>query len=293
MSKSDLVKFEERLKDKIFSVRGFQVMLDRDLAELYGVETKRLNEAVKRNKERFPQKFCFSLNKNEIQNLRSQFATSSWGGRRYNYLAFTEYGVSMLASVLNSKTAIDVSIMIIDAFIEMRKLLQSNAQVFQRFDRVELKQIETDSRIDKIFSLMESGDEKFKQGVFFENQIFDAYHVLSEIFRTAKKSILIIDNYVDDSVLVHLTSVAKGVKVKILTKIISEKLALDLNKFNSQYYPIEAEVFTLAHDRYIVIDDEKVYHLGASLKDLGKKWFAFSKIEKADMEVIGRLKLSK
>ena len=172
----------------------------------------------------------------------------------------------------------------------MRKFLQSNAQVFQRLDRVELKQIETDSRIDQVFALMECGEAKFRQGVFFENQIFDAYHVVSDLFRTAKKSILIIDNYVDDSVLVHLTEVAKGVKVKILTKSISEKLSLDIKKFSTQYFPVEAEIFTLAHDRYIVIDYEKVYHVGASLKDLGKKWFAFSKIEKSDMEVIGRLK---
>jgi hypothetical protein len=176
----------------------------------------------------------------------------------------------MLASVLNSKTAIEISIKIIDAFIEMRKFLQSNAQVFQRLDRVELKQIKTDTRIDQVFALMDCGDAKFRQGVFFENQIFDAYHVLSEIFRTAKKSTLIIDNYVDDSVLVHLTEVAKGVKVKILTKSISEKFSLDIKKFSAQYFPVEAEIFTLSHDP--------------------KKWFAFSKIEKSDMEVISRLK---
>jgi hypothetical protein len=211
--------------------------------------------------------------------------------------AFTEHGVVMLSSVLRSDKAVEINIKVVKAFIEMRKFLQSNAQVFQRLDSMEIKMIETniklsstDSRIDQVFALMECGEAKFRQGVFFENQIFDAYHVISDLFRTAKKSILIIDNYVDDSVLVHLTEVAKGVKVKILTKSISEKLSLDIKKFSAQYFPIVAEVFTLAHDRYIVIDHEKVYHVGASLKDLGKKWFAFSKIEKSDMEVISRLK---
>ncbi|MGD9707563.1 MAG: ORF6N domain-containing protein [Candidatus Delongbacteria bacterium] len=143
-------KFEESLKDKIYSIRGHQVMLDRDLAELYGVETKVLNQAVKRNKERFPSKFCFSLNSKEMQNLKSQFVTSSWDGRRYDWFVFTEHGVTLLASVLNSKTAIDISIKIIDAFIEMRKFIQSNAQVFQRLDNVEVEAVEMLSRLGKL-----------------------------------------------------------------------------------------------------------------------------------------------
>jgi hypothetical protein len=260
MSEYELEKFEESLKDKIYSIRGHQAMLDRDLAELYGVETRRINEAVKRNKERFPDTFCFKLSNSEYTKWKSQIATSigdKMGLRKLPY-AFTELGVAMLAGILKSDIAVKISIKIIEAFVEMRKFLQSNAQLFQRIESVEVKMIETnlrlnatDSRIDQVFSIMESGDAKFKQGVFFENQIFDAYHVLSEIFRTAKKSI---------------------------------------KKFSAQYFPIEAEIFTLAHDRYIVIDHEKVYHVGASLKDLGKKWFAFSKIEKSDMEVISRLK---
>jgi phage regulator Rha-like protein len=153
MVKNEVVKFEESIRDRIYSIRGFQVMLDRDLAELYGVETKILNQAVKRNKERFPENYCFQISeieKDELNiksdlfnkannSLRSQFATSSWGGRRYNYLVFTEHGVSMLASILNSKAAIEVSIKIIDAFIEMRKFIQANGQIFQRLDRVGLK----------------------------------------------------------------------------------------------------------------------------------------------------------
>ncbi|MBU4485371.1 MAG: ORF6N domain-containing protein [Candidatus Delongbacteria bacterium] len=290
MSKNEIEKFDESIiRDRIYSIRGFQVMLDSDLAELYEVEVKYLNRAVKRNITRFPSEFCFLLNKQEMSNLKCQFGTSSWGGKRKNSLAFTEQGVAMLAGVLKSEIAVKISIQIIKTFVEMRKFLQSNAQVFQRLDRVELKQIESDSRIDQVFSLMESGEAKFKQGVFFENQIFDAYHVVSEIFRTAKKSILIIDNYVDDSVLKHLVKRLKGVEVMIYTKKISEQLALDVEKFNKQYESIKVKVFTHAHDRFIIIDNMDVYHLGASLKDLGKKWFAFSKIDKADMELLSKL----
>jgi hypothetical protein len=171
----------------------------------------------------------------------------------------------------------------------LKDYLLKGYSINNRFNRIEEDIYSLKQKVGKI-DLQISAAQLPKQGVFFENQIFDAYHVISDLFRTAKKSILIIDNYVDDSVLVHLTEVAKGVKVKILTKSISEKLSLDIKKFSLQYFPIEAEVFTLAHDRYIVIDHEKVYHVGASLKDLGKKWLAFSKIDKADLEIFSRLK---
>jgi len=290
MGPHELEKFDENIiRDRIYSIRGFQVMLDRDLAELYGVEVKVLNQAVKRNKERFPHNFCFLLNNKEMQNLKSQFVTSSWGGKRKNSTVFTEQGVAMLAGVLKSGIAIKISIKIIEAFIDMRKFFQTNGQLFHRVDNLEVKQIETDHKFDKVFSLLESKDQLPKQGIFFDGQVFDAYNFVSDIFRNAKKSILIIDNYIDDSVLVHLTAVAKGVKVKILTKSLSDKLELDIKKFSEQYFPIEAKVFTLAHDRFIIIDDKDVYHFGASLKDLAKKWFAFSKIEKSDMELLSKL----
>jgi phage regulator Rha-like protein len=291
MSKNEIEKFDESLKDKIYSIRGFQVMLDRDLAELYGVETKRLNEAVKRNKERFPEEFCFQLNITEYTKWKSQIATSigdKMGLRKIPY-AFTEHGVVMLSSVLKSKKAIEINIQVVNAFISMRKFLQTNRQLFQRVDNLEIKLLETDKKVEKIIDVMSSGDSKPTQGIFYENQIFDAYKFVSDLFRSAMKSILIIDNYIDDSVLVHLTKVAKNVKVKILTKSISDQLALDVKKFNSQYFPIEVIAFTHAHDRFIIIDNKDVYHVVASLKDLGKKWFAFSKIEKSDMELLGRL----
>jgi len=321
MSKSELIKFDEEIiRNRIYSIRGFQVMLDRDLAELYGVETKVLNQAVKRNKERFPVSFCFQIlleeyeillfsaesKENESLISRSQIVTSilakrnivtmKKGGRTYLPYAFTEQGVAMLAGVLKSEIAVRISIKIIEAFVAMRKFIQTNGQLFQRMENLEIKQIETnlklrdnDKKFDQVFSLLESKDQLPKQGIFYDGQVFDAYKFVSDLFRNSKKSILIIDNYIDDSVLVNLTAISKGVKVKILTKFISDKLALDILKFSSQYFPIEAEVFTLAHDRFIIIDDKDVYHFGASLKDLGKKWFAFSKIEKSDMELLSKL----
>jgi len=292
MTDSELVKFEDSIRDRIYSIRGFQVMLDRDLAELYGVETKRINEAVKRNIERFPENFCFQLADHENDSLRSQFATlKKKRGQHEKYLpyAFTEHGVVMLSSVLRSERAIEINIKVVNAFIEMRKFIQANGQIFQRLDRVEVKLLENDKKFDQVFSLLESKDQLPKQGIFFDGQVFDAYNFVSDLFRSATKSILIIDNYIDDSVLVHLTAIDKGVKVRILTKSISDKLELDIKKFSEQYFPIEAKVFTLAHDRFIIIDDKDVYHFGASLKDLAKKWFAFSKIEKSDMELLSKL----
>ncbi|NOR45908.1 MAG: ORF6N domain-containing protein [Candidatus Delongbacteria bacterium] len=278
--KKEIQKFEEvALKEKIFTIRGCQVMLDRDLAELYEVETRRLNEQVKRNKERFPEIFCFQLKVDEFENLMSQFATSSWGGYRKQPYAFTEQGVVMLSSVLRSSRAVYMSIQVVEAFIAMRKFINSNSQIFQRLDRVEIKQIETDNKFDKVFSALENKDDLPEQGVFFQGEIFKAYKFVSNIFRSAKSSIVIIDNYIDDTVLTHLTKKNKNVKVKILTKSISKQLKLDIDKFEKEHFAIEVKAYKKSHDRFIVIDDEIVYHFGASLKDLGKKLFGFSKFE--------------
>jgi hypothetical protein len=291
MSNGELVKFEESIRDKIYSVRGYQVMLDRDLAELYRVETRILNQAVKRNKERFPDEFCFLMNNTEVTKWRSQIVMSNSVkiGLRWKPYVFTEQGVAMLSAVLKSSIAVEISIRIMKAFIEMRKFIQANGQIFHRLDRVEVKLLENDQKFEKVFDALESRDRLPSQGLFYDGQIFDAYNFVSDLFRRAQKSILIIDNYVDDTVLLHLTAVSKGVNVKILTKSISDKLALDIQKFSSQYFHIEAKVFTLAHDRFIIIDDKDVYHFGASLKDLGKKWFGFSKLEKSDMELLIKL----
>ncbi len=300
MSKSEVIKFEESIRNRIFSIRGFQVMLDRDLAELYGVETRVLNQAVKRNIERFPDEFCFLMTNSEFTEWRSQIVMSNnlKVGLRWKPYVFTELGVAMLAGVLKSEIAVKISIRIIRAFVEMRKLIQSNSQIFQRLSLVETKQsetilklIETDKRVDKIFSLMESGEQLPKQGIFFDGQVFDAYKFVSDLFRSAKSSIVIIDNYIDDTVLVHLSKVKPDIKVLILTKTVTVQFKQDTEKFGRQYFPIEIKEFKRSHDRFIILDGNEVYHFGASLKDLGKKWFAFSKMEKQSFRLISELDL--
>ncbi|MCL2335225.1 MAG: ORF6N domain-containing protein [Endomicrobia bacterium] len=295
MSKNEIVlagSLYTDVKSKILTIRGMQVMIDKDLSELYGVPTKRLNEAVRRNKDRFPDNFMFQLTSEEFANLRSQFATSrsSWGGQRYQPYVFTEHGVAMLASVLSSKRAIQINIHIINAFIEMRKFMISNAQVFQRLDTIELKQLKTDEKLEKVFEAMSENQIVAKQGVFFEGQIFDAYAFVSDLIRKAKKSVIIIDNYVDDRVFKLLIKRKKGVKATIYTKSIKNPLALDLQKHNSQYAPIELKTVKTFHDRFIILDDSEIYHFGASLKDLALKCFAFSKLNINISELLKNLK---
>ncbi len=287
----------DKLQGLIYTIRGVQVMYDSDLAELYGVEIKRLNEQVKRNRERFPEEFMFQLTDEEFAFLRSQNATLETGrGRHRKYLpyVFTEQGVAMLSAVLRSETAVKISIQIIKAFVAMRKFITTNAQIFHRLDAVEQKQleqkVETDEKFDQIFNAIESKEITPKQGIFFDGQIFDAYKFVSDLIRREKKSIVIIDNYIDDSVLLLLTKRKKSVTVKIFTKTISKQLALDVKKYNSQYPHVEIIKFKYAHDRFIIIDDKEVFHFGASLKDLGKKWFAFSKLGKDAFRLMERLK---
>jgi hypothetical protein len=265
-------------------------MLDRDLAELYGVETRRINEQVKRNIERFPDNFCYQLEIEEFENLMSQFAISSWGGYRKMPYVFTEHGVVMLSSVLRSDKAVEINVKVVNAFISMRKFIQAESNLYFRIESLETKQIQNDKKFDKIFSLMESGEIKPKQGIYYENQAFDAYNFVSDIFRRADKSIVVIDNYVDDSVLTILSKRKSGVKASIYTKNISAQLKLDVKKFNEQYEPVEVLEFENSHDRFIVIDEKIIYHFGASLKDLGKKWFGFSKMEIEAVEMLSRLK---
>lgn len=268
-------------------------MLDRDLAELYGVETKSLNRQVKRNIERFPEDFMFQLTKEEC--LRCQIGTLNGGrGQHLKYMpyAFTENGVAMLSSVLRSKTAIEVNIQIMRAFTSMRHFMINNADVFQRIETIEFNQLESnkaqakilkhqeeqDNRIDEVFRRLDEGMYKPKQGIFFDNQIYDAYSFVSELVKSAKQCIVLIDNYVDESVLTLLDKRGENVSATIYTQQISRQLRLDIDRHNSQYPPIEVSMFRRSHDRFLCIDDT-VYHVGASIKDLGKKWFAFSKME--------------
>ncbi|MCL6216945.1 ORF6N domain-containing protein [Zunongwangia pacifica] len=275
------------IKNLIYTIRGKQVMLDSDLASLYQVETKNLNRAVKRNMERFPESFCFQLTDEEAEFLRFQFGTSNVGrgGRRYLPYVFAEQGIAMLSAVLRSDVAVKISIEIMDAFVEMRRMLMSNASLFHRLDKIELKQIEADGKFEEIFKVLDSGKLHSDKGIFYDGQVFDAYTFVSDIVRSAKRSIILIDNYVDDTVLTLLGKRNDSVTATIYTKNISNQLRLDLQRYNSQYPSIDTQVFTNAHDRFLIIDGTELYHIGASLKDLGKKWFAFSKM---DIEV-GRM----
>ena len=262
-------------------IRGQQVIIDRDLALLYGVETRVLNQAVKRNIERFPDDFMFQLNKEEVEILKSQNVTSSWGGDRRLPYAFTEQGIAMLSSVLKSQTAVEVNIRIMRAFVSMRRFIATNAQLFQRLETIEYHQLEmkqhqevTDKRIDEVFRRLDANIPPI-QGIFYDGQVFDAYRFVSDLMRKAKRSIILIDNYVDDTVLTLLDKRGNGVTATIYTQRISNLFQLDVDRHNAQYSLIEIKQFNKAHDRFLLIDDE-VYHIGASIKDLGKKWFGFT-----------------
>jgi len=291
MMKGDTELYEDKIKTKIYTFRGLHVMLDSDLAELYGVSTKRLNEQVGRNIERFPISFMFQLKGEEYDFLKSQIATSSyrWGGKRKLPYAFTEQGVAMLSGVIRSKKAIKVHIQIINAFVSMRKFILSNAQIFQRLDNVDVKLLEHDNKLKQVFDAIESKQITPKQGIFFEGQIFDAYKFVSELVKSARNSIILIDNYIDDSVLTLFSERDKNINVVIYTSNLTSKLRLDLKKYNSQYPKIDIKEFKHSHDRFMIIDNKEVYHIGASLKDLGKKWFAFSKFDKKVFTLLERL----
>ena len=292
----ELVVSQTQIENRIFTIRGVQIMLDRDLAEMYQVETKVLNQSVKRNIERFPDEYRFQLTQKETDEFfvasasRSQIVTlNNKRGQNIKYLpyAFTEQGVAMLSAVLHSEIAIKMSIKIINTFVVLRKIIQNNLLVYSRLDKIEQKQLETDQKFDRVFKALESKDTIPTQGVFFENQVFDAYEFASKIIHSAEKSIVLIDNYIDETTLTHLSKKKKSVKVLLLTPKIDEKLKLDIQKANTQYGGFEAKIFNKSHDRFLIIDDTKeVYHLGASLKDLGRKWFAFSKMDKNSVESI-------
>ncbi len=327
--KNDITKAEaaaiqsvEQIESLILTIRGKQVMLDRDLARLYGVETKRLNEQVRRNIERFPEDFMFQLTKEEFENWKSQFATSnaeenmspqnattypqnmspqiattSPQRRPASALpyAFTENGIAMLSGVLRSPMAIATNIHIMRAFNAMRHFIGSQAQVFQRLEVLERTQLslvafkeETNRNFEEVFRRLDDNSEKPEKGIFYDGQIFDAYTFINERIREAKKRIVLIDNYVDDSVLTMLDKRNKGVDAVVYTKNISRQLSLDFEKHNAQYSPIEVKQFDRAHDRFLCIDDT-VYLIGASLKDLGKKWFGFVKLEQPTDELLSKM----
>ena len=314
-----------QIEPLIRTIRGQQVLLDSDLAILYGVETRQLNQQVKRNIERFPEDFMFQLTKVELINLKSQIATLSATdyplrsqivtlntenhslrsqnatidnrGRHTKYLpyAFTENGIAMLSSVLRSPIAIQVNIRIMRAFTAMRQFIASNAQIFQRLDVMEQNQlaltahqVETDHKLEEVFRRLDSGNVQPHQGIFYDGQIFDAYTFINDRIREATTRIILIDNYIDDSVLTILSKRADKVAATIYTKKPTAQLQLDIQKHNAQYPPIEIVEFDRSHDRFLCID-ETVYHLGASIKDLGKRWFAFNRMEMSSSELLQRI----
>ena len=310
IAKADSTQLQplENIENLIHVIRGKQVMLDRDLARLYGVEARALNQSVQRNIERFPEDFMFQLSKEEFENLRSQIVTSSeekilksqnvissWGGIRKWPYVFTENGVAMLSSVLRSQQAISINIQIMRAFNAMRHFITSNAQVFQRVENIEknilalnASKVDTDKKLEEVFRRLDDGNATPKQAVFYDGQIFDAYKFVNERIREAKKRIVLIDNYVDETVLAMLDKRGKNVTAKVYTRNISRQLSLDFEKHNAQYTPIEVEQFDRAHDRFLCIDDT-VYLIGASIKDLGKKWFGFVKLEQTTDELLSKM----
>ena len=266
-------------------------MLDSDVAMLYHYETKNINKAMKRNIERFPEDFCFQLTKEELDKMWFQIGTTSknnnlkYRSGKYLPYAYTEQGISMLAGVLKNNIAIQVSISIIRAFIEMRKFISSNAQVFERLTNVEYKLLEHDKKFDEIFDSLQK-EENFKQKIFFQGQIYDAYSLIVKIIKRAKYKITIIDNYIDESILEMLSKKNKDVEVIILTSNKSNIINLDVKKFNEEYPSLKISKTNKFHDRFILIDNKELYHCGASIKDLGKKCFGINKIE--DKEIINK-----
>ena len=280
----------EDIKNLIYTIRGKQVMMDSDVANIYHCETKYVNRVVKRNIERFPEEFCFQLNENEFEVLRCQFVTLNENGRgqhrKYLPYVFTEQGIAMLSALLKSDVAVSVSVNIMKAFIEMRKFLMLNGQVFERLTSVEHKLLEHDKKFDEVFNQLQL-EENIKQRIFFDGQIYDAYSIIIDIIKKANNKILIIDNYIDDSVLKMLTKKKNNVEVIILTSNKSNIQNIDIQKFNKEYPILKIAKTNKFHDRFIVLDNEEMYHLGASIKDVGKKCFGINKIE--DIEIIERI----
>lgn len=301
-----------KIESRIVSVRGIPIILDRDLALMYGVELAQMNRQVKRNIQRFPEDFMFQLTREEYNNLkcqngilnvgefaetgkeslRSQNGTIKNGrGQHSKYLpyVFTEQGVSMLSGLLRSESAIQANILIMRAFVAMRRFMVANADVFRRLDSLDRRQLETEHKLNIVLDKLEDGTLQNKCGIFFEGQTFDAYVLVSDLIRSAKKRVVMIDNYVDESVLTMLDKREKGVSAEIYTLQISKQLKLDITKHDSQYPPIAVNILKKSHDRFLIIDDD-AYHVGASFKDLGKKWFAIMKMDtRSGQELINQL----
>jgi len=278
----DEIITQQDIKNLILTVRGTQVLLDSDVAMLYGYETKKINQSASRNKERFPERFRFLLTQDEydhILSLRSQLVTLKRGQhRKYTPYVYTEQGIAMLSGILRNETAVRVSLGIMDAFVEMRRFISVYGKAFERISTVEYRLIEHDKKFDELFDLIQAPNE-FSQGIFFKGQIYDAFKLIMDIVRSAEKSIVIIDNYADGSVLDMLTEKKANVAATIITAKPSRITNITVDKFNTQYPELQVLKSTDFHDRFIIVDGSILYHVGASLKDAGKKCFAISVLE--------------
>ena len=279
----------------IKTIRGVQVILDRDVAGLYGVATGALNRQVKRNEERFPEDFMFKLSAEEWNNLKCQIGISSWGGDRQLPYAFTENGIAMLSSVLRSPTAIEVNIRIMRAFSAMRRFLLANAQMFQRIETVEKRQIATDAKVDSILERLDATETPL-QGVFYDGQLWDARALVLKLIQSAKRSLILIDNWATAETLDLFAKKRKGVKVTIITSEHYDKKHVphrkispaDITTFNAQYPCLAVRYNEAFHDRFLIVDDKELYLIGASLKDLGRKCFGFTKMDAGEIDRIKR-----
>ena len=298
MENKSIILNESDLKNKIYTIRGVQVMLDSDLAEIYGYETKRFNEQVKNNIERFDEDFRFQLTQDEVDVLRSKFSTTniSTMSRSLPY-AFTEQGIYMLMTVLKGELAVKQSKTLIRLFKQMKDFVLTNSQLFAEIDSIkkhliesDLHHKENDKRIDELFTLMEKYKIEEKQGIFFQGQIFDAYAKFESFIQSAKKEIVLIDGYVDLTVLERLAKKKKGVNVLLYTDSKTKITNLDVQKFNAQYPTLTLNFTSKMHDRFLIIDNSVLYHIGASLKDLAKKCFAFEILDSSLIpSVLGNL----
>lgn len=288
-----VISDEGNIQALIKTIRGVQVILDRDIAKLYGVETGALNRQVKRNEERFPEDFMFRLSSEEWENLKCQIGISSWGGDRQLPYAFTENGIAMLSSVLRSTTAIEVNIQIMRAFSAMRRFMLANAQMFQRIESVEKRQIATDAKVDSILERLNVAEFP-SQGVFYDGQLWDARALVLKLVSGAKKSLILIDNWATVETLDLFTKKRKGIKLTIFTSEHYDKKHVphhkisdaDILTFNAQYPKLTVRYNESFHDRFLIVDDKELYLIGASLKDLGKKCFGFTKMDAGEIERI-------
>jgi hypothetical protein len=284
----DVIQFQDEVNNRIRYFQNQYVILDSDLAHFFNVETRVLNQAAQRNSKRFPNEFRFQISESDFNSLISQFVISKGGNRKLPW-AYTEHGIAMMATLLRNDIAITMSIEIIKAFISLRRIQTNYSSLIARIELLEEFKTESSAILKRLVS-NENEVYQSKSGIFFDNEIFDAYVFSSELIAKAKKSIILIDNYIDETTLLQLSKRNKKVHCTIYTEKITDQLKLDLKKHNTQYPPIEIRILKNAHDRFLILDEKELYHLGASLKDLGKRWFAFSKLDGLVLEVLNHLR---